>query len=332
MSKCLVCLDATPEALAAAADVGAEAVVSHHPLIYNPLQSLGGDSTQIRAIRAAFENRIAVITAHTNWDAASGGVNDTLAALLGLSNIRPFGNDIPALAYKLVTFVPERARNEVLDALANIGCGVIGLYRRCAFISRGTGTYEPQPGANPLIGAVGQREETDEERIEILVPGHLKSVAIETLREAHPYDEPAFDLYQVANVTDYSLGRIGELSPGLTLDSLQSHIARCLETQTRAHGSGSAMVRFVAVVGGAGGRYWQKAMDAGADALVTGEVKHHEAVDASESGFCVIEAGHYATEQPGIVALKDRLHAEVSGVEFKLWEPLSGRSGRPLQT
>lgn len=327
VSRCLVSLDSSVSAIGAAVNFGAQALIAHHAILYHPVRSLAGDSAQVQAIRMAIEKNIAVLIAHTNWDAAPGGVNDTLATMLSLQNVRPFGSDIPQSSFKLVTFLPAEHRDSVLDALSVIGCGVIGLYRRCAFFSPGRGTYEPQEGANPMIGQVGNREITDEERVEILVPGDVKQEAIRVLEETHPYDEPAFDLYPI-EAEAWSLPRMGTLEEPMELATFEQRVSDILQTKARAFGK-NKRIRTVGVVGGSGGGYWMKAKIAGCDALVTGEVRHHEAVEATESGVCLVEAGHYATEQPGMQSLAERLQTELRDVEFRLYTPDRGIVGHP---
>lgn len=329
VASCIVSLDPSPSSLAFAIQAQAHAIVSHHALIYNPVRTLAGDSVQVRSIRTAIENNLAVLVAHTNWDAAPGGINDTLATRLDLLDIQAFGSDIAQEAFKLVTFVPSDYRDGIIDALAEAGCGTIGLYRRCAFYSSGHGTYEPQEGASPLIGEVGTRETADEIRVEMLVPSNAKYDAIKALRESHPYDEPAFDLYPLVGASK-SLPRKGRLASPMTFAEFSNGVGEKLQSQVRAYGKSSTKIETVGVVGGSGGSYWLKARIAGCDALVTGEVRHHEAVEAAESGFCVIEAGHYATEQPGVVELSKRLGDLLPGVKFHAYEPSGGSSGAPI--
>jgi len=103
----------------------------------------------------------------------------------------------------LVFYVPVEQSDEVLSALFAVGAGSIGSYDSCAFVSGGTGQFRPLEGANPTIGSVGSVEKVDENRVELTFPRHLRPTVVETLREAHPYEEPAFHV--VANCADQSL-------------------------------------------------------------------------------------------------------------------------------
>lgn len=325
--KAVVTLDVSPAAIDYAVSVGAAAIVSHHALIYHPLRSLAGDGFQAQAIRAALRANLAVLTAHTNWDAAPGGVNDTLADALGLQGLAPFGNDIETDVYKLSVFVPAADAQGLIDSLAEAGAGGLGYYRRCAFFSPGTGTFEPQPGASPAIGEVGSRSEVDEVRIEMRLDGDLKPAVEAALLAAHPYEEPAYDFWKVSS-DPVSLGRTGTLPGAMRFGDLREYVDHAIGSRCSLFGKMDRKVSRIGVVGGAGGDYWLKARRAGCDALVTGECRHHEAVEAAESGFGVIAAGHFHTEQPGVVALAERLRQVVGG-DFLVFSPEVGRSGRP---
>lgn len=330
VQACVVCLDVTPEVVEFAVSENAQVIISHHATIYHPISQLTGDSLTVRVVSLAMRNDIALICAHTNWDAARGGINDTLAERLGLKDVRPFGDDITLKNLKLVTFIPGDAVEKLLDALASVECGVIGLYRRCAFVSGGRGTFEPMEGANPFIGKVGGREVVDELRVEMLVPDHRKNDAVLALYENHPYDEPAYDLYELANDVSFSLPRMGELGGEMKFADFSVMVGDRLGSAVRTYGGADVLVKRVGVIGGAGGSYWERAMRAGCDVLVTGEVRHHEGVASASAGFCLLEAGHYATEQPGMSAMRERLSKEMGEVRFVLYESDASRSGKSL--
>ncbi|MBS1718493.1 MAG: Nif3-like dinuclear metal center hexameric protein [Armatimonadetes bacterium] len=323
-----VSLDPSFAAIDAAGEGGV--LVSHHALIFNPVATVteGATAEKLRRLIRAGCGHIA---AHTNWDAAEGGINDALAAALGLSAVRPFGAPprSPLPSYKIVVMTPPEARERLLDGLSAVGAGVIGNYERCAWYTAGEGTFLPLDGANPAIGAVGQHETTPETRLEMLCPHHALGAAIEAIRKHHPYEEPAFDIYPL-HPTDKGLplGRVGQLSEPLSATSLAAHVSGSLSTATRTWGD-KKQIKKVGVAGGAGSDEWKAARKAGADALVTGEVKQHVALEASEAGFVLIEAGHYATEQPGCRALYARLSERFSEVEWVMVEPEAGASGRP---
>ena len=96
---------------------------------------------------------------------------------------------------KLVYFVPEDARDATREACFGAGGGRIGDYERCSWYTLGTGTFLAGEGADPTIGEVGEEERVREYRVEVVVPEERLAAVLDALREAHPYEELAFDLY-----------------------------------------------------------------------------------------------------------------------------------------
>ncbi|MDQ2987043.1 MAG: Nif3-like dinuclear metal center hexameric protein [Armatimonadota bacterium] len=326
--KALVSLDVSPATIEHAVSNGARAIVAHHAPIYHAPRHLAGDGFQVQVLRAAVKADISIIVAHTNWDAADGGVNDTLARALSLENVKPFGDDISTEALKLAVFVPAKSAQSLIDAMAAAGAGGLGLYRRCAFYSGGIGTFQPQPGASPATGEVGKREDVDEVRIEMRVPFRLRADVEAALINAHPYEEPAYDFWKVSP-SPASLGRMGQLPEPLPFGEMCALVDVALGSRCELFGKLERKVSKIGVVGGSGSRFWTLAKNAGCDVLLTGECQHHEGLEASETGFALIEAGHYHTEQPGIVALSLRLREALPGTDFMVYEPAKGRCGRP---
>jgi len=329
--RALVSLDRSQLAASRAAEIGAQLWVTHHPLFFRPLARLTPETEEGRLALFLAQRGIALVSAHTNWDAAPGGVNDTLAELLGLRDVRPFGPSGPAKECKLVVFAPEESAEELIDALAGAGCGEIGLYRRCAFYAPGTGTFQALEGANPAVGTVGRTEDVAEVRLEMLVPTARVEQAVRALREAHPYEEPAYDIVPLGDRKPWPIGRIGNLEHPMRLEDLASWTSRVLGTRTSVWGSKSREVRSLAVVGGSGDDLWKDAQEAGADALLTGEVRQHHGLSACESGFAVLSAGHFATENPGTRRLCEVLTDRFPEVEWEFYEPEPSEGGRPIE-
>ncbi len=100
---------------------------------------------------------------------------------------------------KLVVFVPEDALDAVREALFAAGAGRIGAYERCSWYTEGTGTFRGGEGTAPVVGERGREERVRELRLETVYPVEREADVVRTLREAHPYEEPAFDLYPLAD-------------------------------------------------------------------------------------------------------------------------------------
>jgi len=99
---------------------------------------------------------------------------------------------------KLVVFVPEEALDAVRDAVFASGAGRIGNYERCSWYTEGTGTFLGGEAAHPTVGERGREERVPELRLETVYPADREAEVVEALRAAHPYEEPAFDLYPLA--------------------------------------------------------------------------------------------------------------------------------------
>ncbi len=307
----LVALDVTPDVARQASEQGAQIIIAHHPLIYHPLRSVRADEAHPGGIvlRCAREG-IAVACAHTNWDVAPGGVNDILARLAGITSVvKPLRVTYHEALVKMTVFVPTENREAVFDAMASAGAGAIGNYDRYGFWTGGTGTFRPLPGANPYLGAVGQGETVAEVRLEMVVPEPKISAVVAAMKEAHPYQEVAYDVYPLANTaTEYGLGRIGTLAEAVPVDVFLESLKTALNfREIRMVGPRDRMIRRVAVGGGACAELMPDAIAQGADVLVTSDIRHHEFVDATARGFVLIDAGHAATETPGAQELARRL-------------------------
>lgn len=328
--RAVVSLDRSLAAVECCIEKGAEMLVAHHPLIFRPLDTVTTRSHVGRTILKLAAHNIAFAAAHTNWDAARSGVNDRLAEILGLRELREFGAAAGVEQVKLVFFCPSEAANEVIDACSEVGAGHIGLYRRCAFMNPGTGSFLGEEGSRPAIGVAGEIEEVEEMRVEMVLPPSRQQAVVNAIRRTHPYEEPAFDLYPLAPKAEMRIGRIGDLETPVPLSRFAQAVDAALDSQGMAWGDPHQTVNAVAVVGGAACDEWRSAQNAGADVLVTGEVKQHNALEAAESGFALIAAGHYATEQPGAEALKNRLAGELPEIEWICFAPPKGFAGRPL--
>jgi dinuclear metal center YbgI/SA1388 family protein len=295
----LVCLDVDSSVLEEAVSRNADFIVTHHPLIFRPLKNIRTDQPQGRLLADALSAGIRIFAVHTNLDVARGGVSDILADLLDIQEsqvIRVTGRDD---LEKIAVFVPKGHEDNVRQAMSAAGAGWIGSYSHCTFQVAGTGTFLPMTGTDPFIGKEGRLEKVEEVRIETIVPATQRRRVIQAMIKAHPYEEAAYDVYPLQNEgKPHGFGRIGKLKSPVTLAEFSSFVREKLNTgQLRVTGGPGRIVSKVAVCGGAGADLIQAASFAGADVLVTGDLKYHEARDAAAIGIAVIDAGHDVTER-----------------------------------
>lgn len=318
VARILLAVDAVPATVDEAVAGGAQLLITHHPLLLKPVHGIPADSAKGALVHRMVRGRVAHLVAHTNADVADPGVSDALADRFGLADTIPLVPHDDAGMDKLVVFVPLGDVDVVIDALAAAGAGTIGDYDRCAWTGEGMGTFRPLAGAHPTLGTVGAIERVPEARVEMIVPPARRRAVVAALRAAHPYEEPAFDLLaQSPFPTRRGTARIGELPRATTLAGFVRQAAAALPATAwgvRAAGDPDRPVRRVAVCGGSGGPYAGAARRAGADVLLTADLRHHPVVeDVTERGpdtMAMVDAAHWATEAPWLDALAPRLRAE----------------------
>ncbi len=308
------------EAVAKSADL----IVTHHPLLYRPVSSVAASSPKGRAVHDLIAGGIALYVAHTNADSPAGGVSESLARVLGLQDLRPLRSFPSDLLDKLVTFVPRQHASALVDALATAGAGSIGDYDRCAFLTDGMGTFRPGDAANPTIGTRGEIAQVDETRVEMVLPRSRRDPVIAALREAHPYEEPAFDIVEVAEWSaDRGAGRIGQLEEPLRLRAFADVVVAALPPTAvgaRVAGDLDARVSVVAVAGGAGDFLLDDARAAGVDAYVTSDLRHHLASEFREhtAAPALIDVPHWAAEWTWLPVASASLTERLSGADVNI--------------
>jgi dinuclear metal center YbgI/SA1388 family protein len=277
-------------------------LVTHHPLFLRAVHGVAATTPKGRVIHRLLSAGVALHVAHTNADVASPGVSDALAHAIGLVDVVPLQPQYDDVD-KVVTFVPHDDAQRVLDALTEAGAGAIGNYSRCAWTATGVGTFRPEPGANPTIGSVGAVEEVPETRIEMVLPRDRRTAVVHALLDAHPYEMPAYDVYELASLpSDRGLGRIGELAKPQPLAEFAKQVAAALPATSagvRVSGDPARVVRTVAVCGGAGDSLLAEVRRRDVDAYVTADLRHHPASEHGEAdGPALVDAAHWATEWP----------------------------------
>jgi len=303
----LVALDATEAIVAEAARHGANLIVTHHPLLYRPLRSVTPHRPEARTVTALVRRRVALFSAHTNLDFTRGGTSFALAGVLGL-RAQEFLRSPYRMQSKIVTFVPPAAVDSVARAMSEAGGGVIGEYDLCSFRAEGTGTFRGSSASHPTVGVRGSSERVHEIRLEMIAPRRVVDRIVTALLRAHPYEEPAVDVYPLDNVAkEFGMGVIGELPRPVRFSAFLATVRRALGNRApRWTGSPVEVVRRVAVCGGSGADLLEDAIAARADVFVTADVKYHAFHDAA-GRIALIDAGHYETELPVVRAIVTRL-------------------------
>lgn len=298
VEKALLTIDVSIAVAREAVDRGAGLIISHHPLMIKPLKNINTRQPMGELISFLIRNGITVYSAHTNLDAANGGVNSALAERLGLTGTAILQQTGRARFYKLVVFVPVEHEENVRAAVLGAGAGWIGNYSHCSFMARGIGTFKPLAGSRPFYGKTGELEQVEEARLETIVPAGILDKAVGAMLDSHPYEEVAYDILPLENrSTSCGLGRVGKLAEPVALCQFAKTVKEILGLPAvRLGGMPDGIVKTVAVCGGSGADLWPDALSAGADTIVTGDVKYHTAQEITAAGMNFIDAGHYGTE------------------------------------
>lgn len=297
INHALLSLDCTEAVMDEAIELGCDVIVSHHPIVFKGLKRFNGSTYVERVIMKAIKHGIAIYAIHTNLDNVVGGVNSKIAERLGLQGTRILSPKRDLLR-KLVVFVPQDHSERVRTALFKAGAGNIGRYDACSFNTAGYGTFRAGEGADPFVGNPGEHHREEEVRVEVIFPSYKERSVLHGLFEAHPYEEVAYDIYQLQNShQDVGSGLIGRLEQpmeeGDFLGLLKTQLGAKVIRHTALRGT---PVVDVAVCGGAGGFLLGQAIRARADVFVTADYKYHEFFDA-EGKIVIADVGHFESEQ-----------------------------------
>lgn len=321
----LLALDVTHDVLEDAVASGCNVIATHHPVIFRAIKKLNAAELQGGLVGKAFEAGISLIALHTNLDSAVGGLNDTLADVLGLTGVKPLVDSGRERFYKLAVFVPETHADKVRQALFVQGAGWVGRYDSCSFNTPGTGTFRGLEGTNPFLGKPGELERADEVKIEVILRREITGRVVSAMLGAHPYEEVAYDLIPLHNKeAGTGLARIGKLEKPETLEAFTRRVEKLGILVKAVLGKPDRQVQKVALCSGAGSDFCGNALSAGADVYVTAEIKHHNALAAHDKGMALVETDHYTLELqhwPRLAAILQQqgLKAKVTDRGPELW-------------
>ena len=318
--RVLFAVDPTPVVVQEAVDWGADLLVTHHPLLLRPVHGVASTRPKGRSVHTLIRAGCALFTAHTNADAPPGGVNESLARALGVQDPRVITPTAAPALDKLVVFVPHDDADRVRAAIVKAGGGSIGDYDSCTFTSAGEGRFRPLDGAHPAIGRVGEVEVVQEARVESVVPRGRRAAVIAAMRAAHPYEEPAFDLFELADPPGtHGHGRIGALPQPIPLREFAAHVGEVLPKTThgvRVSGDPDRPVRTVAVASGAGDFLLDTVLGTEADVFVTSDLRHHPAAEFREhQRAALVDVAHWAAEWTWLPVVEARVHDALGGGE-----------------
>jgi dinuclear metal center YbgI/SA1388 family protein len=320
-ARVLLAVDLTDAVAREALARKANALVVYHPPIFKGIRtvtaSAAAPTTLLAELLAA---RVAIIVLHTALDAAAGGTNDVLLDAFEVAERYPLQPLVREdRQYKLVVFVPPAEVDRLRRALSAAGAGVIGHYAECSFELAGRGTFCGDETTNPTIGRKLVLEHADEIRLEMVVPRARLGAVVRALYATHSYEEPAFDVYPLHEAVGrgmVGMGRVGVLKRAQRGDVLLRALAK------RVDMAGAAVVgdlrrRFRSVTVAAGA-FGVAALRDPESLVLTGEFKHHDALELLRRGVTAVHLGHWASERPVLDVVAAHLVRRVRGVRVAI--------------
>lgn len=296
VAKVLITLDCSLATIEEAIQKNCNLVIMHHPLIFQPLKKLNYSTEKDKTIIAAIKNNVALYAAHTNVDNSVEGINQQLASMLELQEIKILSSKYGYLR-KLVTFCPLDSVEKVRQALFEAGAGKIGNYDCCSYNIEGKGSFRALDNTNPYVGEKGKIHFEPEIRIETIFPQHIEQKVLQALFSSHPYEEVAYDIYQLGNeYKAFGSGIIGTLKQVAATQEFIGFVKDKMQLKAlRTNNTAKKEIKTVAICSGSGASLIKAAIANKADAYITADLKYHEFFDVQKN-LLLMDTGHYESE------------------------------------
>ena len=310
MVNILLSLDLTEEVLDEAIKNGVNVILTHHPILFSPLKQITKQNKPL--LFKAITHKINLVAMHTNYDLAEGGLNEYVGNLLEIKKTFPIKKS-PEKVFKFTVYVPIQSASQVRQAVFESGAGKIGNYTETSFNITGKGTFKPMEGTSPFIGKIGKREEVEEIKIETVVAERDLDSVIQAMKDNHPYEEPAYDVYKLLTESSFGIGLLGEIDDKIELMEFSCWAKEKLKAKyIRVIKSNNRKLKKVALCTGGGSSLLEQVSNKDVDLYITGDITYHSALRAKELGLNVLEVEHFDTEKFFVEALYGKL------VEFKI--------------
>lgn len=320
-TRALLAIDLTDGVAREALRTGADLLVVYHPPIFKSIRSMTPDAdTPTGLLPDLLAARVSIIAVHTALDMAAGGTNDVLLDAFETVERHPLEPLIREdRLYKLVVFVPPNEVETLRAALSAAGAGVIGHYSECSYELAGRGTFRGDETTQPTVGRKLTLEYVDETRLEMVLPRAALGAAVRALCAAHSYEEPAFDVYPLhdpAGRAAVGKGRRAVLKRPQSGTALVRSLGECVDL------SGATVVgdlkRVFGSVTAAAGAHGVRSLRDPGSLVLTGEFKHHDALQLQRWGVTAVCLGHYASERPVLPVIRAHLNKAARGLSVTI--------------
>ncbi len=296
-SGVIITLDCTEDVVEEAIAKNCNVILSFHPIIFSSLKKITGSNYVERVAIKTIENKISVISLHTRLDNHPDGVNKVLCERLKIRNSQVLIPKKDNLK-KLVVYTPEIHTEKILDALHKAGAGNLANYTECSFVLEGTGRFMGMEKSNPHYGKPYEKISLKEVQINVVFESHLFHNVQKAIRETHPYETVAYEIYSLMNsFSEVGMGRIGSLEEEMDFSNFLKFVKKQLNSEVvRYSRPPDKKIKKVAVLGGSGSFAIKYAISQGADAFITADLKYHQFYKG-ENNLLLVDVGHYESEQ-----------------------------------
>lgn len=289
----LTTLDCTLEVVNEAIENNYNTIIAHHPLIFKGVKTITNDGYG-PIIKKLIKHDIHLIALHTNLDVHHKGVSYMMAKHLELENIKVLDQQ-KEVYYKVQIFLPDNEVEKMKKAMDQNGLARTKEYSEVFFETKGKGQFKPSSNANPHIGKSNETEYVHETKLEFMIDENEVEHATHLINTNHPYEEPVYDFIKMTRNVDRGLGILGELKKPINIDAFAKYYKEKLNMPAvRYIGNQSKEIQKIAIVGGAAVEYAKLSKMNDADLFITGDVKHHEALDALMDDINILDVNHYS--------------------------------------
>jgi dinuclear metal center YbgI/SA1388 family protein len=320
IKKVMLTIDMTRAVLDEAKSKKIDCILAYHPPLFEPIKRIVANQGVSPLLYEAIKNKIAIYSTHTALDSAHGGVNDILAGIIGIENPKPIVQPTATTGdlCKIVVYLPKNDLENVSQAMFTAGAGSIGDYSECSFRCEGIGTFKGGVGTQPTIGKRGKKESVTEFRLETITYTKKLNDVLSAMIKAHSYESVAYDLFPIlSGQVTTGLGRMGTLPKESTIDTLIDKIKNDLKLNiVGVIGPQKGNPKKGAVCAGSCGSVLNKVIAAQCDFYLTGELKHHFALELQEAGVTTICVSHTNSERMILPKLARQLKPMCKNVIF----------------
>ncbi|WP_185866723.1 Nif3-like dinuclear metal center hexameric protein [Blattabacterium cuenoti] len=297
VKKILITLDLTEEVFAESLKKKCNLIISFHPIIFNPIKSLTGDSYSERVLISALKNNVSIYVIHTNLDSIWKGTHSYISKLLQLTKEKVL---FPKKGFikKLTTYVPIDYSEKVRNSLFEAGAGNISNYSHCSYNFDGLGSFMGNEKTKPFFGKKGCFHMEKETCINVVFPSHKLNLIKDALFQNHPYEEVAYEIYNIENHNPYlGIGRIGYLLEEMNEYDFLSSLKKKMNLSCIRHSPLTGKkIRKVTMIAGSGRFGIEKAIKEKSDVFISSDFKYHDFFK-SEKKILIVDIGHYELEK-----------------------------------